>query len=157
MKPEGSFSARSPFKFQSKLIKYSFLKYLFPSKERRTLDAQIAFRLHRRFRNLIFASGDKGPLQFSYFGFCQSRDSSRLEHADILNWQLYTQNGEAQQEWRKEVSCVGRNGTLGWSYNEIHSPLLLHCSAICSFYSRGRDWKPEIPARRSRHCMFPNT
>lgn len=62
-----------PFKFQSKLIKYSFLKYLFPSKERRTLDAQIAFRLHRRFRNLIFASGDKGPLQFRT-SICQSRD-----------------------------------------------------------------------------------
>lgn len=53
-----------PFKFQSELIKYSFLKYLFPSKERRTLDAQIVFPLHRRFRNLIFASSDKGPLQF---------------------------------------------------------------------------------------------
>lgn len=61
-----------PFKFQSKVIKYSFLKYLFPLKEKRTLDVEI-FRLHRRFRNLIFTSGDKGHIAISYFDFSASR------------------------------------------------------------------------------------
>lgn len=130
------------FKFQSKLIKYSFLKYLFPSKERRTLDAQIAFRLHRRFRNLIFASGDKGPLQFRT-SICQFRDVLASSTYWIGNCMRRIEKRN-RNDRKKSFTWVEMAlwGDLTIKY--IH-PFCYFCdlSPLPFFHFQNQNWKPE--------------
>jgi len=91
-------------------------------------------------------------------GHCNFRTSTSLprqfpprarRHIELAI--VYAEYGEAQQEWRKEVSCVGENGTPGWSYNEIHSPVLL-LSRFAS--SRVQDWKLEKFSHENRDVVY---
>lgn len=134
-------SCAFPFKFQSELIKYSFLKYLLPSKERRTLDAQIVFRLHRRFRNLIFASGDKGPLQFRTSTFLP-RDISASRSATY--W-----IGNCIRRMEKRNRNDGKK-SLAWVEMALGGDLTMKYTHLLLLLSRFASAAPEIGIEKWR-------